>query len=794
MESNTDKKIMTSKEHLDDVKKFLGRLRKRWYLFVISLGIALLVAFLINRYTSPVYPVTSSILVKGSNDMENSIGQLLYGNRAGRKNLNNEILILKSYPLIYRTVKSLGFEKFYLGEGNFQSSEIYKAVPYEMVVLSEDSNIPYNQTFIIYPVDQFTFQFYRQTEDEDQRSVSTFRFGEEANYNGFKFTLDLKRPLGSYLKRKVIFIHRTTHDVTRTYQQKLRVVVDGGETSILKLFLQSTRPQKDIDFLDKLVELYLEDNLEEKNQNASRTIAFIDSQLDDISDSLQVIEQRMKNFKETGTPLGIQEEGLRAYGKIDAAEGELLEVRRRLDYYNYLQKYIEQSRGVEGLVVPSAIGVNDQVLQQLINQLVELQLEKEQLTKAGATSNPYVEILNKRMDELKKSLEENLRNLISSTRLLERDLRQTVGQERRVVESLPQAEQEYVNIKRVYDLSESLYLFLMEKRAEASISKASTTSDIIMVNPPMISGGKIMPQPEKNLIFAILLGLSIPLLIMIVMDYLNNKVRYKEDVAAITNIPFLGVIGHNSRSSDLVFKDQPKGGVAESFRSVRSNLQFFLGENGSASKTLLVTSSISGEGKTFCSVNLALVLSYSGKKVVIIGADMRRPTLQAKMGATGEKGLSNYLSDNADPDQIVHPTESPNLFIINSGDVPPNPSELLMKDKLQKLLERLRERFDFIVIDSPPMGLVTDALIISKYVDHTVFLVRQNYTPKELLQQVNELYESGKLNNVSILLNDVKVNSYGGSYGGYGGSYGYGYYEEGTGKKGLLEKIKEKLS
>ncbi|MGB5928662.1 MAG: polysaccharide biosynthesis tyrosine autokinase, partial [Cyclobacteriaceae bacterium] len=418
-----------------------------------------------------------------------------------------------------------------------------------------------------------------------------------------------------------------------------------------------------------------------------------------------------------------------------------------------------------------------------------------QLTQAGATSNPYVDILNKRMSELKKSLNENLKNLISSTRLLERDLQVKLNQENRVIDALPQAEKEYVNIKRVYDLSESLYLFLMEKRAEASISKASTTSDILMVNPPMISGGKIMPQPEKNLIFAIFIGLSIPLVIMLLLDYLNNKVRYKEDIMAITNIPFLGVIGHNERKSDLVFKERPKGGVAESFRSVRSNLQFFLGENGSAGKSILVTSSISGEGKTFCSVNLALVLSYSGKKVVLVGADMRRPTLQNKVGLDNGKGLSHYLSDNAILEEIVVPMESNDLFFISSGDVPPNPSELLMKAKMKELVDELRAKYDYVIIDSPPMALVTDALIISKMSDHSVFLVRQNYTPKELLQQVNELYETNKLNNVSILLNDVKVDSYGGAYGGYGGNYGYGYYEDNVGKKSnLFTRIRNKIS
>lgn len=368
------------------------------------------------------------------------------------------------------------------------------------------------------------------------------------------------------------------------------------------------------------------------------------------------------------------------------------------------------------------------------------------------------------LSSLKGSLEVTKAGLNNQINVLQDDL-----------SSLPNVEREYVNLNRLYTLSESLFLILMEKRAEASITKASNTSDVVIVNPPKV-GGAITPKTNRNYMLALFLGLGLPIGLILLFDYFNDKVKFKEDIEKNTSIPFLGVIGHNKNKTNLVVHKAPRSAITESFRSIRSNIEFFIGNK--ASKTILITSSIAGEGKTFCGDNLAMIFASTGKRTVLIGADMRRPKLFRDFDLSNEFGLSNYLSSDLEIDAIIQESPFDNLFIINSGTIPPNPSELLLREKLAVLMHELKDNFDFIIIDTPPIGLVTDAMILSKYVDHSIYIIRQGYTPVGTVKSVDEMYRAGKMENLSILFNDVTVNKYGYGYGysyKYGYTYGYGY-------------------
>ncbi|MDX1627560.1 MAG: polysaccharide biosynthesis tyrosine autokinase, partial [Fulvivirga sp.] len=345
------------------------------------------------------------------------------------------------------------------------------------------------------------------------------------------------------------------------------------------------------------------------------------------------------------------------------------------------------------------------------------------------------------------------------------------------IKLLPTAERQFIHINRMYEINENLYIFLMEKRAEAAIMKASTTPDVKVVDPPMVSGGKISPQTSRNFGIAVILTIIIPVLFLYFKEFFNTKILYKEDIDEFTTIPFLGLIGHDNSTGNLIVDKNPRSAVAESFRTVRSNINFFTADK--RKKVILITSSISGEGKTFCSINLASVIALSGKKTVIVGADLRRPKLFNDFDLNNNVGVSNYLINTASFDDIVQHTGIENLDLISSGAVPPNPSELLMNKNMDKLIDELKDKYDYIILDTPPIGLVTDALILMKYADLTVYLVRQNYTPKGSIMSTQEMYESGQLNDICILFNDVKVQKYGYGYG-YGYNYGYNssYYSE----------------
>src|SRR5690606_33327510 len=313
-------------------------------------------------------------------------------------------------------------------------------------------------------------------------------------------------------------------------------------------------------------------------------------------------------------------------------------------------------------------------------------------------------------------------------------------------------ERQFVSIKRRYSLLENIYVFLMQKKAEADISKASTTSDIIVVNPPMRAGGAITPKVSQDYAIAAFVGNVLPLLIFALQEVLYTKVQSRDDIEKITNIPFLGGIGHKKDPGNLVVQNQPKSAVAESFRSMRSNLNYFTGSRDKV--VFVITSSVSGEGKSFTTINLGTVLAFSGKRTLILGADMRKPKIFGDFKLHNSTGLSTYLAGMTQSfDDVVQATGIENLDLVSGGPVPPNPSELLLASRMDNFIQEALARYDYVLIDTPPLAIVTDAFVLSKYADQIVFVVRQNFTPKEMLRSVGDYYSSGRLKNVSIVLN-----------------------------------------
>jgi len=386
------------------------------------------------------------------------------------------------------------------------------------------------------------------------------------------------------------------------------------------------------------------------------------------------------------------------------------------------------------------------------------------------------------------------------------ELERQIGELEAQLSELPGKEREFINIKRMYELSESQYLLLMEKRTEAEIAKASAVSDIQLVNPPRIAGGAISPRVKRNYMLAAVLGLFFPFMIIFVRDKLNDRIKSKEDIDRISDIPFLGIIGHSNFQEGLVMRKKPKSHISEEFRSVRSNLQYF--QKRKSNQTILITSSISGEGKSFCALNLAYAFAITGKKTLLVSADMRKkdPQLDLKV-KNGNEGLSSYLAGISSVDHLLRKSEIDNLDFLPSGEVPPNPSELLMSDNMDELMEFLKNEYDLIILDTPPIGLLSDGFELMKHSDMNVFLVRQNHTLISHLKYLDEMYKAKKLRDISILLNDVnfKKSYFGYGYGysyGYGYGYGYGlgygkengYYTDDEEQPGFFSRIFKKKS
>lgn len=735
---------------------------------------SLIAAFLINRYTTPTYVVRASIFVSEPKDGNNSVSELLYGSEFFRntQNLTNDIILLKSYSHINSTLKKLPYFKvYYYAEGNILTKELYKSSPIEVLIDStSDTEDIENQLINCRILNSSQYQLSSENTGNLNAGDINYQFGKWYKFDKVRMKINRKsKSKFDEIKFKI----NNTESQTRRYIRKLNINPVERESSILDLNLEGETPNRDIDFLNQLIAEYITNDLKEKNLNAVKSIDFINEQLNEISDSLNTIELRLESFKRNNSGINLSAQNDELFNSLRQLDVEKSSFIIRNDYYNYLTNYIENQSFNESITVPSIYGIDDPILNSLVSEFVQIQQEIKLISNETNSEHPILQVKKIKREELSTNILELMNSLKAANNLNILGTQKRIENQEQYLKRLPELERRYINIQRMYNLSESLYLFLMEKKAEAGIAKSSNIPDVKWVDRAMVDGPPIKPQPAKNYLIALFLGLVLPIFFILILDYFNDKILYKEDLKKITDIPFLGLVGHESKNTSMVVINKPKSGVAESFRSIRSSINFLSADD--EKKVFVFTSSISGEGKTFCSINLAGVFSLSDKKTLLIGADLRKPKLYADFEINQDFGLTNYLSGLANIDEIIQKTTISNLDIITSGPIPPNPSELLMSDKMSDLVALLKKEYDIIVIDSPPVGLVTDALVLMNYSDQAIYIVRQNYTPRHLIENTHELYASGKLKDICILFNDVKVTKYGYSYG-Y--SYGYGYYSD----------------
>jgi capsular exopolysaccharide synthesis family protein len=750
-----------------DVKRLLSRILQYWYLVLASVLVALSIAFFKNRYAQRIYPVSSSIIISTN---ETSEASLLYDNPlvATDRNYPNELFILRSYPLIQRVVEDLNLAVTFYREGDVRTTEVY-TLPFDVTVKEANGHA---REYIFKLLDDDRYELRRG--GEVPGPPTTFNLNDTIEYGGLKLFIS-KLP-GSSLKSHInipfIFRYVPSVQVAGQYIGRMKVTWAERGASVVILSLNGPTPTKDLDFLNGLIRNYDKYDYEQKSLQATRAIEFITKQLVNISDSLLTVELQVERFKDKNVITNLSAETMRQYQKLENYELEKVKLEVRQNYYNYIFDYIQRGENLDQVLLPTSVGMTDPVPSALIQRMVELQLQVKVLERGERSENPLIEIQRRRIDELKKDIIEAVRTQQSTDKIQLDFLNRQIASVEKELSFLPASERQFRSIERRYNILENLYIFLMQKRAEADISRASTTSDIRIVNPPMISGGPISPKITQNYVVGALIGLGIPLLLFVLMEILNTHVQSRQDIEKITSIPFIGGLGHKRSGSNLEVLNRPKSALAESFRALRSNLNYFLGRNEKA--VFLITSSISSEGKSFTSINLASVLSLSGKRTLIVGADMRRPRLFSDFGLENKTGLSSYLAGLADFESIVQHTSYEGLDLITGGPAPPNPSELLMTDRMSTFVEEARKRYDYTIIDSPPLGIVTDAFVLAPYADHTLFIIRQNFTPKNLLKTVQDFYSMGKLTNISIVFNDIYKSGPGYGYG-YGYAYGYGY-------------------
>jgi capsular exopolysaccharide synthesis family protein len=682
-----------------DFKRVLFRAIRYWYVIILFLAVALSTAFYKNRYSQRVYPISASIIIREKEETTGS-AELLFTNALINpyRNYLNEPYILKSYPLIEEVVKELNFDVVFEREGYFMTTEAYDYLPVTASLCNSDE--VGSADFLFEIIDDGHFSLSNINNDSEKK----FSFGDTITFNNFRFCINRLdgKEIKDYLNVPFFMKVLDISSVTAAYVGKLGVKWAEEGAGLMNLSVSGVTPKKEIDFINGLIRHYQELDLNKKNQTADSTMAFISTQLLKISDSLKIVERQLDNFGSRSRLSTMGDEAQRLFTKLEALEIQKTELLIRANYFKYLDEYIGTAKNLDQIILPSGIGVKDDILTSLISNMVNMQLEMKLYLDHEKKENPLISTKLAKINEVKRDIVESIKSLKETDAIKMKFLSQQIVAAEKQMGYLPVAERQLISIQRNYSLLENLYVLLMQKLTEAGISKASNSSDILLVNPPM-RGGAISPKPSQNYTVALIMGLGIPFLLFVVIELLNNKIQSKEDVERLSTIPFVGGVGHNVSDNNLIVSLKPKSGVAESFRALRSNLNYFTGNEGK--KVFMVSSSISGEGKTFTTINLATVFALSGKKTLIVGADMRRPKIFQDFNCSNDVGLSTYLSRLTDFKSSIQKTEIENLWLASGGPVPPNPSELLLTERFDQFIKESLAEFDYVLIDTPPLAL-----------------------------------------------------------------------------------------
>ena len=774
-----------------DVKEILEKYYQYWYFFIIAIVMSIFIGFLFLRYSPKVYNASTTILVKDENNTSLGSDNIIDGIDLFGKNRNikNEIGILRSFSLVKQTLKEVDFNISYLNEGKLTSVDIYSRSPFKIVLDSnhlQSLEVKFYVTLI--SKDEFVIetkvesgQFYNLIEESYLRSSDVvFNYEEyhkfdqwiESDY--FKFKLE-KKDFTLYDEENwnnYAFVINDINSLTEKFLKRIKIKEIEKDASILKVSLEGNNTIKIADFLDAFSKNYLQIGLNEKNEIATNTISFINNQLIEIRDSLTNIESVLEKFKTENPKIELSKKEYGAFYQIQKLEEEQAILKLNNKYYISLKDYLIKNDNIENILSPSSMGINDPLLNNLILELSRLYSEFEITSQNTKSIHPAVKSLKNQITITKGKILENIENIIISSELSLNDIENRINEFDKLINTLPESERKLVRIQRKYNLNETTYTYLLEKRAEASIAKAGNVADNKIIDEARLSSqDPISPNSKSIYIISIFFGIIIPGIWITAKDLLNDKINSKKDVKKLCDIPILGSITHNNKGTNLVVQNHPKSAISESLRTIRTNIQYLSSDK--EQKVICVSSSISGEGKSFCSMNLSSILASTNNKTVLIGADMRKPKIFDDFELNNDTGLSSYLIGVSTLKEVTQKTNDENLDIIISGPIPPNPAELLEKKIMTDLLIELKKTYKYIIIDTPPIGLVTDGQILMNKSDINLLMVRQGYTTKQMVANINEITQKNNIKNLNIILNDVK------SYNSkYGYQYGYGYYEE----------------
>jgi tyrosine-protein kinase Etk/Wzc len=763
-----------------DLKRIFLKLGDNWYWFLLFAILGLFAAFLYVNYTPPVYYINAKVLINDQKT-DGGIGKQanalmdLGGLMGGQSSVDNEVEVLKTRDLIEEVVREMKLNVTYGQKSGFISRELYKA-PFKLNLLNAVDTI---QNTLLQVTRASGDKIRVRTEGFDK----TIRWNDSFQIANVGLLQLVREPEANMTDGDYLVSVGSIDERVTDFMSQLTVAASNKQVTIVDLTLSYPVQKKGEEILRALIEKYKESNVHDKNAIADSTYTFIKRRLNVIALELGDVEDKVERFKARNKLADMSEQGKLLVQNTGDYTAQLAKAETQVSVLTDLENYLKDETKNKR-VFPTALLPSDMVFANLMDQYNALLSERDKTLVSVTEATPFVQSLNSQIAGLRKGILANIQST-KNTYVVTRDkLRSQLNQAQGEIAGVPQIEKNYLQLARNQQIKQELYIFLMQKAEETAISKTSNTSIAKVIARPKAEVHPVSPKRKATYLLGAFAGLMLPLIVILLRGFFNSSITSKEDILQATHVPIVGEISHNTSADNLIVANSGRSAIAEQFRALRSNLSFYL--KNKEHNVILLTSSMSGEGKSFTAINLANVLALLGKRVLLMELDLRKPGLSDKLNIKNDLGFSSYIIDETvKVADIIKPLSvNENLFIISSGPLPPNPIEIIMSDRTPMLINQLKQQFDYIIMDAPPVGVIADAHALVDYAQITLYLVRQKVTKKSQLSIVDQLLRSGKIKNLGIVVNDVISKQY-----GFG--YGYGNYGQEP-ERNWLQKIFKK--
>lgn len=733
-----------------------------WPLFIITLIIAVAGGWFYLRSAIPQYETGASIMLKDESKGAyegmtiNALDKL-----SDKKIIENELKVLQSRALMHDVVTRLHLYASFYEDGDMKALPAYVTSPVTLEAAEPDALKASKKV-------PFTFNGKDSSVTMGGKTYALNQFGE-SEFGKIRF---IRNKNFAYKAEKPLFFTICKARMAADQLGGIKAIL-GRESTIISLSYTTPDPKLGEDVLNELIKAYDRANITEKNRLAANTESFVRARLDSVQTEIDAINQKKQSYKTSTGAINTSSQGELFLKSVNENDQKMSEVSMQLSVLNQVEKYVK-SKDNTGGIVPSTLGVKDGMLSKLVEDLYDTEINYEKLKKTSGENNPITTSVKDKMDKMRPGILENINNQRNNLEASRANLSSSNNVYTSMLSTIPQKERDLIDIDRELTIKLGIYNFLRQRLEESGLAHADISTGARVVDPAQSTPFPVSPNGKMIYIVAFVFGLGLPAGFIAAKEMLNRKVMFRAEIEKLTSVPIIGEIIHDTSKTPLVILEGKRTFIAEQFRRIRTSLSY-LGLN-SQKKKILITSSLSGEGKSFVATNLALSLALAGKKVVLLEFDLANPSLSNKLGVSYEMGASTYLWGEAEPEEIIKRTSvNENLFFIPSGPLPENPSELLMSDRVKELLEYLDAIFDIVIIDSAPAGLLSDAYVLSPMCDATLYVVKHKYTPKLNLERLDEENSVNTLKNMGIIFNGIRSRGF--TKNGYGYGYGYGYIQ-----------------